>query len=100
MNLNLFIYNIVNLIIFLKILGISIEAIKTINNNINILIIFSSNKDTNISIIFNNKKEINISIIFNNNKITYISKVFSKRFSKIILNTLLFTINLDYKKNS
>ena len=100
MNLNLFIYNITNLIIISKILGINIGAIKIINNNINILTIFNSNKDTNISIIFNNKKKINISIIFNSNKIIYISKVFNKKLFKIILNTLLSTINLDYKKNN
>ena len=37
MNLNLFTYNIVNFIVIFKILNISIEAIKAINNNINII---------------------------------------------------------------
>ena len=100
MNLDLFTYSIINLIVILKTLDINIKAIKVINNNTNILIIFNNNKDTNILIIFSGEKEINIPIIFNNNKIICIFKVSSKRLLKIILNTLLSTINLNYKKNS
>ena len=99
-DLDLFTYSIANLIVIFKILSISIGATKVINNNTNILTIFSNNKDTNIPIIFSNKKEINVPIIFNSNKITYIFKVFNKKLFKIILNTLLSTTNLDYKKNS
>ena len=100
MDLDLFTYNIINFIVIPKTLDINIGATKTINNNTNILTISNNNKDTNIPIISNNKKEINIPITFNNNKITYISKIFNKKLLKTILNTLLSTINLNYKKNS